>query len=201
MSRALALLVLLTPAAASANWGKAKALAASVYDGHQVTFYCACPYKAKRVKRCDYKPASKWKNRARRIEWEHVVPITLMGCGTRAECERDRPDMVYDLHNLVPAIGQVNAYRGNNTYGYAVLTPWDGCEATDDGDVFSPPPRVRGDAARIWLYMHERHDVPISPGLRLLLHFWSEQDPVSAWERERNNRIKRIQGNGNPFVQ
>lgn len=64
--------------------------------------------------------------RATRIEWEHIVPAWVMGhqrqCwqkGGRKSCTDTDPvfrEMEADLHNLAPAIGEVNGDRSNYLY-------------------------------------------------------------------------------------
>ncbi len=40
---------------------------------------------------------------------------------------------------------------------------------------------------------------PFHGKLSVLLK-WNEQDPVSEWEKQRNEKIFNIQGNRNPFI-
>lgn len=193
-------LVLALTSPAGASWSSTKRKAAEVYSERRVTFYCGCPYRGNQVLSCEYEPQAKWRRRADRVEWEHVVPVSLMGCGSRFSCERLVPEAVYDLHNLVPAIGQVNAYRSDDPHSYADGEPWRGCGLVDSGSTFEPPDAVKGDVARTWLYMHVRHGVPLTTSQIILYVRWSMQDPVDEWERERNRRIREAQGNSNPFV-
>ena len=57
-----------------------KTLEKQVYFDHRITFYCGCPFGAdKKVLPCDkYTPKMDGK-RARRVEWEHVVPAAHFG--------------------------------------------------------------------------------------------------------------------------
>jgi hypothetical protein len=96
-------------------------------------------------------------NRASRVEWEHVVPAWQFGhqrqCwqdGGRKNCAKD-PEyrkMESDMHNLQPAVGEVNGDRGNFMY-----SQWNGGEGqygqcamkVDFKDkVAEPPARARG---------------------------------------------------------
>lgn len=57
--------------------------------------------------------------------------------------------------------------------------------------------------ARVTFYMVDRYDLRdevLTPELEETLIQWDRAHPVSDWERERNQRIAEIQGNGNPFV-
>ncbi|MCZ6876162.1 MAG: endonuclease I, partial [bacterium] len=62
------------------SFSKAKKLAVQVYAGHETTFYCGCKYTGKVIDHasCGYKPKKAGK-RAKRLEWEHVVPAHAFG--------------------------------------------------------------------------------------------------------------------------
>ena len=53
---------------------------------------------------------------------------------------------------------------------------------------------------RTLLYMHRTYGRLLSPKKLEKLLLWHEAHPPTAWERERNRRIFRVQGNDNPFV-
>ena len=66
------------------SWGQAKRLARNkVYHDRQITFYCNCAY-ARRggtggaidYSDCPFKPRTDV-DRAKRLEWEHVVPASV----------------------------------------------------------------------------------------------------------------------------
>jgi endonuclease I len=124
-----------------------------------------------------------------------------------------------DLHHLRPADVTVNSTRGNKDFamGGDVLT-----EAPDnksDSDSFEPANMVKGDVARMVFYMDVRYeggDTSGTPNLTVAkgvtgtgeallgdlctLLSWHIQDPVSDWERRRNNRVYEWQLNRNPFI-
>ncbi|WP_397443542.1 endonuclease I family protein [Planococcus sp. 107-1] len=121
-----------------------------------------------------------------------------------------------DIHHLRPTDVQVNGARGNLDfdYGGSSVSGCDGCLRTASS--FEPPDRVKGDVARMLFYMAVRYEpgdpvdlelnellnngsAPYHGKLSVLLE-WHEQDPVSDWERQRNDKIQDIQGNRNPFV-
>jgi deoxyribonuclease I len=178
---------------------------------------------------CGYEKADKNKSRADSTEWEHIVPASLMpvrqmacwsdpasipGCVSfsgnvmkgRACCEKASQaarNLIFDLHNLAPSIGQVNALRLNDRYGEIVgeERQFGICTAEDTEGLFEPRDDERCDAARVWLYMNWKHGVVIPDDELKMFIRWDRQDPVSAWERERDRRIIEAQGNGNPWVQ
>ena len=98
---------------------------------------------------------------------------------------------MFDLHNLAPSIGQVNALRSNDRYADlpAGTSNFGQCTIQDTSSAFEPQDCLMGDVARIWLYMSFRHGVVISQAERLVFEQWSTNDPVSPWEKQREARI------------
>lgn len=131
---ALALLALgfTTGALAShpTSFNQAKQVARSIYSEAlpAKSFYCGCDISISGklwqpdFERCGYQ-VRKQEKRAKRIEWEHIVPAWEFGhqrqCwqeGGRKNCgktDKQFKKMESDLHNLVPAIGEVNGDRSN----------------------------------------------------------------------------------------
>ncbi len=210
--------------AESPGWRRAKNTADDViYDGKDRTFYCGCVYTSNETTNgsgtvdhavCGYEIPDTHSARAGRVEWEHIVPASLMPArqfdcwqlGSRDKCERDDPraqGMLFDLHNLAPSVGQVNALRSNDRYEDGLpesAAIFGGCEAKDVKGGFEPPDCLKGDVARVWLYMSFRHGVVISEEEREMFEGWSEDDPVSPWESEREALIFDHTFVQNPFV-
>lgn len=128
---------------------------------------------------------------------EHVYPQSLMGVSTD---NSDRHKGA-DFHNLKPENPSVNSSRGNKYFSEATTTT-----------SYAPPSVVRGDIARILFYM-----VTMWPELSLvdvlsgdpatytigqltLFVKWHLEDPVDAFESNRNEVIYGLQGNRNPYV-
>jgi deoxyribonuclease-1 len=214
----------------SNSWGTTKKNARNViYQDHTITFYCGCDYTPKGSSggtidqaSCGYDGAAiSYSGRASRLEWEHIVPASLMparqfACWNtglpecseagRSCCERHDPEakaMIFDLHNLTPSVGQTNALRSNKPYG--VIDESVGqlgqCGFEWTGDLVEPPDNVKGDAARVWLYMALQHGLELTDDQITLFIDWAVNDTPDAFEFERNSRIKAKQGNGNPFVE
>lgn len=200
------------------SFSKAKRLLKEIYSDNQTTFYCGCNYTRQGKKltsefeTCGYQFRKNLK-RAQRIEWEHVMPAWAFGhqrqCwqnGGRKACRKDRVfvDMESDLHNLVPALGEVNGDRSN--YSFAMLTgekrAYGQCDVEVDFKARKVEPRaeVRGDIARIYFYMRDQYGIKISKKQNQLFQAWNNTDPVDHWEIERDRRIRQIQGNSNPYV-
>jgi len=127
--------------------------------------------------------------------------------GGRKACKSDPKfnKMEADLHNLVPAIGELNGDRSN--YKFTMIPDevrnYGKCDFEVDfkSKTVEPMESIRGDIARIYFYMANRYGVSLSKQQRQLFEVWSKQDPVDDIERDRNARVKEIQGNGNPFVE
>lgn len=198
------------------DFANAKKVLPKVFTGMEEDFYCGCKYTGKDVDftSCGYQPR-KNANRASRIEWEHVVPAWVLGhqrqCwqnGGRKNCTVTDPVFQMaegDLNNLVPAVGEVNGDRGNFSYGAWTRNPepmYGQCKSVVDFKMkrFQPREEVRGRAARITLYMHDRYQLRMSSQDRKLMCAWAKQYPVDDWELRRNERIVKLQGEGNPLV-
>lgn len=213
------LLAFCVNAAGISSFAQAKTAGVSVNADVPGDFYCGCPivWQGKKgipdLKACGYQ-VRKNSVRANRIEWEHVMPAWQFGhlrqCwqqGGRKNCAKDPEyrQIESDMHNLEPAVGEVNADRGNFMYGQ-----WNGgggqygrCEMKIDfsGEVAEPPARARGAIARTYFYMRDQYHLPLSRQQTQLFDAWDKQYPVTAWECTRDERIAQIQGNHNPYVQ
>ncbi len=191
----------------------AKKAAHRVYADYQKTFYCGCDYHKIEGKlrvdwsSCDYQPR-KNANRARRVEWEHVVPAWWLGhqrqCwqnGGRKNCRKYDPvfrQAEADLHNLVPAIGEVNGDRSNYRFGMieGEQRRYGQCDFEVDFKARKAEPKaeIRGDIARIYFYMSSTYGIKFSQQQQQLLEAWSQEDPVDEWEQERERRITEVVG-------
>lgn len=209
--------------AESPGWKNAKNVADDVvYHDHHRSFYCGCKTISDNdndgsgsvsLVECGYSGPKKHSHAAERIDWEHIVPASLMPArlfdcwrnGGREHCERVdslAKAMLFDLHNLAPAIGQVNRLRLNDRYADLAnkTSDFGECEIKDMRGFFEPPDCHKGDVARVWFYMAERYGVVIPPLEKIMFEEWSMKDPVSPWEVERERRITEISGVPNRFV-
>ncbi len=205
-----------------------------IYAGHALDFYCNCVYAQGKTKsggtidpsECGYVPR-KNKTRGKVLEWEHVVPAYYFGSkracwkkgnarcvkadGTafkgRACCskvDKTFQKIEADLHNLAPAVGELNGDRSNLPYGIVKgeLRKYGHCDFEIGGSpkVTEPRNEVRGDAARIWLYMTDTYAIPLADTKREMFEAWSQTDPPDRWEKLRDQRIEAAQGNHNEYV-
>ena len=137
-----------------------------------------------------------------------------------------------DLHHLRPAIDTVNSYRSAYTMGEIDETSSSASSKVIDGKaagyildgIFEPAENVKGDVARIFLYVYLTWGQPnlfedvsssllpefdsddsandgqkVIESLETLLT-WCYLDPVDTWEMEQNDLVELVQGNRNVFI-
>lgn len=139
---------------------------------------------------------------------EHVWPQNLGGFDTSG--------VGADLHHIRPDDVTTNGDRGNKLFGNVsggteslgsslcnnMLGGW------YDNSYFEPLDSVKGDVARICLYVYVRYGSTYSKCSDITNVFkdtatlleWMEMDPVDTWEMGRNVVVEGIQGNRNPFI-
>ena len=146
----------------------------------------------------DYKSGQGW-NR------EHVWPQSLGGGNTSGGGA--------DLHHIRPAESKLNSTRGNMKYGNVSggksasgnLSSKVG--GTYSSGYFEPNDNVKGDVARIVLYVYVRWGsawgadsvTEVFQSVDVLLE-WCALDPVDTWEMGRNEVVAAYQGNRNVFI-
>jgi len=217
-----------SPSSGPTSIGEAKQLMArEVFntDSLRKTLYCGCRYSVSKqidAASCGFEPRKNRNGtvseqdliRAGRMEVEHVVPAafigTSIGCwdnGGRSACEQNSPEYnkaASDLVNLRPSIGQVNRDRYSYEYGTIAgeARVYGACDMEVDfkAGIAEPAPEIRGDLARITLYMRDRYKISMSPAYASMMEQWARLDPVSTEECELNRRIAQAQGHGNPRV-
>lgn len=186
-----------------------------------------------------------YSHRAIKADWdkgntynrEHVWAQSLSGKTT------SKGDDLYgdtgggaDMHHIRPEISGLNSSRGNKLFGEVSNgSTWDGYIEGDlvscySGDVFEPHDEVKGDVARIVMYMYMHYNTrtylggsaatynerytDINKPLIItniiaksnaddcfnLLLEWNELDPVDNIEETRNEAASKYQGNRNPFI-
>ncbi len=139
-----------------------------------------------------------------------------------------------DLHHLRPSVDKLNSAKSDHAFGYIkdcykqdfAAGEINGIECyyvSQKYDLFECKDDVKGDVARILLYVYCRWDQPnlysdltadllpeqetgstdngkrVVESLDTLLQ-WCAEDPVDTWEMERNDLTQMIQGNRNAFI-
>ena len=198
-----------------------------IYHDHRITLYCEAEFDQDRnVFLPEGFVIPDHIDRAYRAETEHIVAAENFGrafsewregapqCvnsrgrsfkGRKcAETNREFRRMESDLHNLAPAIGAINAKRGNYRFGMLpdVEPAFGVCPMKIRKRVVEPPDTSKGLVARTHLYMSDAYPsrFRLSRAQHQLFVSWDAQFPPDDWECERERRIRRIQGNHNPFT-
>lgn len=208
------------------NFQNAKLIAVQVHEENPTTIYCNCKYSGKTVdlKSCGYHEKND-PARARRLEWEHVVPAENFGRSFAEwregadQCKRGRKKfkgrkcaqtnpifskMEADLYNLWPEIGELNGLRSN--YSMAELGAekaktfeFGECKVKIQDRKFEPMPNAKGRVARVYMYMdstYPGHGI-ISRKNTKLFEAWDKLHPPDLWECRRAKKIRELQGNPN----
>ena len=199
-----------------------------VYFDNRVTVYCSASFDEHgNITLPEGLTISKYQNRAKRIEWEHIVPAENFGrtfrewreghpvcvdnrgnpfkgrrCAEKASMEYRY--MKADMHNLAPAIGAVNAARSN--YNFALLpdaiSSFGSCPMKIKGNKVEPPIEARGFIARTYFYMQYVYPrYQMGRPQQKLMEAWNTIYPPDQWECTRAKRITAIQGNSNKITE
>ena len=123
-----------------------------------------------------------------------------------------------DVHHLRPTDVTVNSARGNKDFDLGGTQSAEAPGNYTDADSWEPRNAVKGDVARMIMYMAVRYEggdgfadlemknlvnngsAPYMGKLSVLLE-WNRMDPPDSFEQRRNQRIYEVwQGNRNPFV-
>lgn len=136
-------------------------------------------------------------------EWnrEHVFPKSLGS----PDLGTDGPGA--DAHNLRASDVTQNGNRANKKFTTSSGT------AGSVSSNWYPGDEWKGDCARIIMYMYLRYNtrcIPadvgtgslnsVDPNMANIFLDWNYEDPVSQFERDRNDAIQDHQGNRNPFI-
>ena len=182
---------------------------------------------------CGYIPRNirtkkgKINERANRIEWEHLIPAENFGrqfpCWREGNekcvekngksykgrkcCEKINQKyriMQADMHNLYPAVGELNGDRSNFRFDFEEASGGQYGECKFDVLFKQRRARVkeelRGTIARTYLYFNKQYEMKLSKQEMRKFEAWNKQYPVNVWEVERNKRIAKTQGNTNEFI-
>jgi len=204
-----------------------KILEKQVYNNHRTTLYCSATFDAKKkVTPTKGFTTTKYIKRAKKIEWEHVVPAENFGrtfvewrdghkqcinrkgkkfkgrkCAENVNTEYRH--MQADMFNLYPAIGAVNALRSNYNFTMlpAVSSDFGSCAMKIENRKAEPPELARGRIARTYLYMEGAYKrYSMSKSQRQLMNTWDKMYHVDAWECARAKKITALQKSDNNVV-
>lgn len=115
-----------------------------------------------------------------------------------------------DMHHLYPTDSKANSIRSNNRFADVSSNRYlkndctdskSGPSTTSGGDrFFEPPTEHKGNVARALFYFSVRYKLKINSKELEVLRRWNDLDPVDENEVIRNDKIEKLQGNRNPFI-
>lgn len=139
-------------------------------------------------------------------EITHAYPIAWMAnamrCPIEEQCDFARyKDATSDLHNMWPMMPHVSDIRKH--YPYMELEDTEGevkdCNFRISKDGLEPREWAKGEIARSFLYTIWKYRFPDYDMLPTMIK-WAKKYPPNAEEKWRNERIKALQRNDNPFI-
>lgn len=198
-----------------------------IHPNERITLYCRGTFDRNGIiQPPDGFFTDKYIQRAQRLEWEHIVPVSAFGIafaewneghylcidikgkqyrGRRCaeKTNKNYQIMQSDMYNIYPAIGAVNALRAN--YEFALLPDAENdfgiCPMKIDNHQVEPPVYCRGIIARTYLYMESKYTFyTMKQNTKVLMKEWDKQYPVTQEECTRTKRIEDLQGNENIYV-
>ena len=204
-----------------------KMLEREVYNNHRETIYCGADFDSKKfITPPEGFESVKYKKRAKKIEWEHLVAAENFGrnftewrdgdaicvsnkgksfsgrkCAEKVNTEYRY--MQADMHNLFPAIGSVNALRSNYNFvaDNGANSSFGSCDMRIKSKKAVPPESARGRIARTHLYMDSTYPkFSMSKQQTQLMNAWDKMYPVSQWECDRAKKIATLQKSDNLIV-
>ncbi len=148
----------------------------------------------------------------RKVNAEHVYPMSWvtrqLRCGTRERCRHTstRFNLIEsDMHNIYPALAEVNEARGAMAYGEVPgeRHAFPGCDIEIDYRKrrVEPRPQARGRIARALLYMADTYGLTLFQRQRKLMERWNRRYPPDDEERRHNRQVAALQGQPNPWIQ
>lgn len=182
------------------SFSSAKRYLINNLPNNATTLYCGCNIKRTGKKlipdptACGYTPrkpitrSGKANARATRIEWEHIVPAWEFGhqlqCwqnGGRKNCRKISEQfrrMEADIHNLAPAIGEINGDRSNYRFGMLnqKANQYGQCQVKVNFKqrVIEPPAAARKRIADAYFYMQKTYGLKISAKQEKLFNSWQK---------------------------
>lgn len=176
-------------------------------EHHPYTFYCGCRFnEAGIVVDC---PPEAQDFVGERIEWEHIVPASLLGrdldCWSHQVCPIEPPvkkgraccqqtSEVFQwreayLFNIVPVVKSLNRARSDYRPGYIFYKSQArhlcGLWIDKKHRRIEPDPHLRGFIARTYLHLHDRYQFPLKPHDKKLFEQWDKKFLPDLWEKDR----------------
>lgn len=188
-----------------------------IHQDHRFTFFCQQPFSIQG--KATFKACEKCPIIFMSIQWMPIVPYTRLAnemlcykekicidaSGKRFKglrcCRQTNPfyqKMEADLFNYVPEMPALKNLRGNLSFATVSHNEKQTAECDLYIDkkekIIEPPAITRGLIARTYLYMRDTYRLHLSEDEINQYLQWHHSYPISDWERERNQRIRVLQG-------
>ena len=146
------------------------------------------------------------KNAGLKSKVTHAYPsawmANAMNCSSETQCDFARyKDATSDLHNLWPIEDKITTMRRH--YAFAEKTDSEGIKGDCNFITYprgvEPRDWAKGEIARSVLYIIWKYQLPDYGQLPLMIK-WSNTYPPNNEEKWRNQKIKALQRNENPFI-
>lgn len=157
------------------------------------------------------------------MRWMQIVPDTFYGrykacmiekpCinvftkepfGSPLCCRRIDPQyraMEADLFNLVPVVTSLAVLQKGRIFGEVKTATERLGDVKFDENYIEPPAKVKGNVARVYLYMQERYGLDLTQKQRRLFLKWHKEDRADDKECKLAKTFQKIQGGVNPWLE
>ena len=144
------------------------------------------------------------RNKVCMIEKPCINVFTKEAFGSPLCCRRidtEYREMEADLFNLVPVVSSLAVLQNGRIFG-EINRPIEHLgNVKMDENYLEPPNRVKGDVARVYLYMDTRYGLKLTLKQKTLFLKWHREDEVDDKECKLAKVFQKIQGGPNPWLE
>jgi len=174
------------------------------YESQPTTLYCNACWTAdgRVISGCP----EGWTEDDCKLEWDHIVPASLLGVNLpcwqenacpwnpkknkRSCCQEISPEFALreaNVYNILPVLKKINRARSNFLPGivYNRQRSLELCGMWIDPKThtFEPPDHLKGRIARIYLHMYQEYRFPISQRRLQIIAEWDRKYPANFEEK------------------
>ncbi|MDA3945181.1 MAG: endonuclease [Helicobacteraceae bacterium] len=162
------------------------------------------------------------KQENQRMQWIQVVPDTFYGrtmaCMNKDICVSEFTGKAYrgnlccrqtnaeyrkmeaDLFNLIPVVSAIAEQQEGKPFGEVEKPTSLIGKVKIDSNYIEPPDELKGDIARVYLYMDQRYELHLSTAEKEMFQRWHKLDAVDARECAIAKIIMKVQGANNDLL-
>lgn len=108
--------------------------------------------------------------------------------------------MEADLFNYIPVVSAIAERRKKQLFGKVEKPKYLIGKVKMDENYIEPPDSLKGDVARVYLYMNQRYGLKLSLEEKEAYHYWHKLDSVDKRECAIAKTIMKIQGSDNRWI-